>query len=77
MHQDLLVDVLIRKLQEVVLTSANVERLRRALKRQVEQQRATSAVDADGLRQQLHELNREIDQASENFLRAPSAGYGA
>ncbi len=71
-HQDQLVDVLIRKLQETVLTPASLERLREALRKQIVDRRETSVQGSDGLTKQLADLNREIDRASENFLRAPA-----
>jgi site-specific DNA recombinase len=70
--QDVLVDVLVRKLQESVLSSDNLDRLRDALRRQIDQRRAGGPKGADGLRKQLADLDREIDRAAENFLRAPA-----
>lgn len=72
MHQGQLVDVLVRKLQETVLTTANLNRLRQALRKQIERRRTINSSGADALRRQLKHLNREIDHAAENFLRAPS-----
>ncbi len=72
MHQDQLVDVLVRKLQETVLTTANLNRLRKALRRQIERRRTTNSEGADALPKQLNELNLEIGRAAENFLRAPA-----
>jgi site-specific DNA recombinase len=71
-HQDMLVEVLVRKLQESVLSSDNLDRLRAALRRQIDQQRVGGSKGADGFRKQLADLDREIDRAAENFLRAPS-----
>lgn len=71
-HQDMLVEVLVRKLQESVLSSDNLDRLRAALRRQIDQQRIGGSKGADGFRKQLAELDREIDRAAENFLRAPA-----
>src|SRR5688572_3683373 len=71
MSQDALVDVLVRKIQEVVLSKRNLERLRKALRQKIEQRRTASSKDATGLSKQIADLDREIDQAAENFLRAP------
>jgi hypothetical protein len=70
--QDLLVDVLVRKLQEGVLSSGNLDRLRDALRRQLTQTTGTSLSKIAELRKQLGELDRDIDQAANNFLRAPA-----
>jgi hypothetical protein len=75
-HQDQLVDMLVRKLQETVLTPANLDRLRAALRRQIDDRRETSCKGADGLRKRLAGLNREIDRAAENLLRAPAEVLG-
>lgn len=72
MHQDQLVEVLVRKLQQTVLTTANLNRLREALRKQIDRRRTTNLSGADTRRKQLNELNREIDRAAENFLRAPA-----
>lgn len=71
-HQDTLVDVLVRKLQESVLSSGNLERLQKALRKQIDQRRAGSSKGSADLRKQLADLDREIDRAAENFLRAPA-----
>jgi hypothetical protein len=70
--QDRLVDVLVRKIQQSVLTPGNLDRLRKALRMQIDQRRAGLAKDSGGLRRQLADLDREIDQAAQNFLRAPA-----
>jgi DNA invertase Pin-like site-specific DNA recombinase len=70
--QDTLVNVLVRKLQESVLSNENLDRLRSALMRQIDQRRAGSSKETDSLRRQLTDLDREIDRAAENFLRAPA-----
>jgi hypothetical protein len=67
-----LVNVLIRNLQESVLSSDNLDRLRHALRRQIDQRRTGGSKGTDGLRKQLADLDREIDRAAENFLRAPA-----
>ena len=71
-QQDMLVDVLVRKLQETVLSSESLDRLRSAVRRQLEKRSVSGPTDALGLRKQIGELDREIDRAAENFLRAPS-----
>ena len=71
-HQDDLVDVLVRKLHETVLSGDNLDRLRKALGRQLAQRKASGPRETAGLRKQLAEMDREIDRAAENFLRAPS-----
>ena len=70
--QDTLVNVLVRKLQESVLSNDNLDRLRAALRRQIDQRRAGSSKGTDSLRSRLADLDREIDRAAENFLRAPA-----
>jgi site-specific DNA recombinase len=69
--QDRLVDVLVRKIQESVLTPSNLERLRTALRKQLGEQRGGKG-NAVQIRHQLADLDREIDLAAENFLRAPA-----
>jgi site-specific DNA recombinase len=69
--QDRLVDVLVRKIQESVLTPSNLERLRAALRKQLGEQRGGSGSTAQ-IRRQLADLDRGIDLAAENFLRAPA-----
>jgi site-specific DNA recombinase len=71
-HQDQLVAVLVRKLQAGVLSSSNLDRIRKAMKKKNDQRRAASPKDTADLRKQLAELDREIDLAAENFLRAPA-----
>lgn len=70
--QGQLVDVLVRKLQECVLTNNNLDRLRKALRRQIAERGRIGASGTADLRKQLADLDREIDKASENFLRAPA-----
>ncbi len=70
--QDQLVDVVVRKLQASVLTEHNLERLRTALRNQIELRRASASKGSEGVTKQLAELNREIDRAADNFLRAPA-----
>jgi hypothetical protein len=73
--QDQLVDVLVRKLQECVLSSDNLDRLRTALRKQIDQRRAGRPKDTADLRKQLADLDREIDRAADNFLRAPPRSW--
>ncbi len=68
----LLVDVLVRKLQETVLTEKNLDRLQKAMRKQIEGRRTANGGDTTALVKKLNELNREIDRAADNFLRAPS-----
>jgi site-specific DNA recombinase len=75
-HQEQLVEVLVRKLQETVLTSANLDRLREALRRQLENQWKNCSQGAESLHRKHAELNREIDRAADNFLRAPADVLG-
>jgi site-specific DNA recombinase len=70
--QDRLVDVLVRKIQTTVLTATNLERLRTALHKRLDQQRSTSSNGLEAVRKQLSDLNREIERGVENFLRAPA-----
>ena len=55
-----------------VLSSNNLDRLRTELSRQIADRRTASPKDTRDLRKQLTQLDREIDQAAENFLRAPA-----
>jgi len=70
--QSTLVSVLVRKLQECVLSTGNLDRLRTALGRQITERRSVSPKETRDLRKQLADLDREIDHAAENFLRAPA-----
>jgi site-specific DNA recombinase len=72
MPQDDLVEVLVRKLQETVLSSDGLDRLREALRRKAAETRTAGSSGAGDPRKQLAELDREIDRAAENFLRAPA-----
>lgn len=55
-----------------MLSGKNLDRLRSALRRQLEKRGNSGTTDAVGLRKQMGELDREIDRAAENFLRAPA-----
>jgi hypothetical protein len=70
--QDLLVDVLVRKLQQVTLSQENLEKVRKLLLEKVEKQRIVGAQGTTALRKQIADLDREIDRAADNFLRAPA-----
>ena len=64
--------MLVRKLQQGVLSGSNVERLRGALRRQIDQCRTISSKGSGGLSEQLAKRERDIDRAADNFLRAPA-----
>ncbi len=70
--QDALVDVLVRKLQECVLSEKNLDRLRKVLHREIAQRQDSSLSGCVALRRQVADLDREIERAAENFLRAPA-----
>lgn len=72
-NQDRLVAAIVRKLQAKVFRPDNLARIKAATRRQLEREQA--AVDpklVEGLRRQLTDLDREIDQAADNFLRTPA-----
>lgn len=71
-HQDQLVDVLVRKLQQTVLGGDNLTRLKKSLRRQIEDRSKATPKETSDLRRQLADLDREIDRGAENFLRAPA-----
>ena len=71
--QDRLVAVLVRKLQSKLFRPDHLARAKVEARRQLE--RSQAAADPkliEGLRRQLADLDREIDQAVENFLRTPA-----
>jgi hypothetical protein len=65
------VDVLMRKLQECVLSSGNLDRLRRARQKQIDQRRAGRSKDTSGLCKQLANLDREIDRLPKTSFAPP------
>lgn len=69
--QDRLVDVLVRKLQQMVLSPENLERLRKALRQQICRRRERGNRGVEDLGKRLTDLDKEIDRAAENFIRAP------
>jgi hypothetical protein len=71
-HQDQLVEVLVRKLQQTVLGGDNLARLKKSLRQQIERHSKATPKGTNDLRRQLAELDREIDHGAENFLRAPA-----
>jgi site-specific DNA recombinase len=70
--EDALVDVLVRKIQQSVLSAPSLERLREALRRQIDQRQKSDSTGKDGLKKQIADLDREIERGTENFLRAPA-----
>jgi hypothetical protein len=70
--QHTLVDVLVRKLQESILSTKNLDRLREALHREIARSQNSNSSGTAALRRQIADFDREIDRAAENFLRAPS-----
>ena len=70
--QDRLVDVLVRKLQQMVLSTDSLERLRKALRQQISQRRNRGNQGAEQLGKRLADLDKAIDRAAENFIRAPA-----
>ncbi|HND55401.1 MAG TPA: recombinase zinc beta ribbon domain-containing protein, partial [Pirellulaceae bacterium] len=71
-EQDLLVKLLKRKLRGSVFSDASLKALRENLEALVERRREGGGQSVEAVRRRIAELGREIDQASENFLRAPS-----
>jgi hypothetical protein len=67
-----LVDVLVRKLQQVMWHGDNLDRLKAALRRQLEQRSSAPVSGIEALRKQLAEMDLETDRAADNFLRAPA-----
>jgi hypothetical protein len=72
MHQGKLVDVLVNKLQSDLLSGSGLEQFQAAVRRQLEARQKPSKQDAAALRKQLARLDSEIEQAADNFLRAPA-----
>jgi hypothetical protein len=70
--QGQLVDVLVRKLQRALWQGDNLDRLKAALRRQLKQRGSAPKTGIEALGKQIANLDREIDQAAENFLRAPA-----
>lgn len=71
--QDRLVAVLVSKLQGKLLRPDNMARFRASIRRQLDQRQAAADPRLlNTLRQQLAELDQQIDAAADNFLRAPA-----
>jgi DNA invertase Pin-like site-specific DNA recombinase len=71
--QDRLIAVIVRKLTAKLLRPDNLARVKAIARRQLERRhKATDPKLIEGLRRQLADLDREIETAAENFLRAPA-----
>lgn len=70
-NQNLLVGVLKTKLLEVVFSPGAMEQMRTMIRKLIEERRRVGSGETNGLRKQIADLDREIDKAAENFLRAP------
>lgn len=71
-NQDELVELLVRKLHEAVFCDEGLAKIRGMLKQILEERRAGGQQSTDAIRRQIGDLDREIERATENFLRAPS-----
>ena len=71
-EQDGLVRLLKNKLKCEVLSNDSLKKVRKNLRALLERRRGGGGQSVDALRRRIGELGREIDHASENFLRAPS-----
>ncbi len=70
-REDLLVNGLVRKIQQDYLNPANMEKLREEIKRQADAERKESPSEAAGLRRKIRELDQEIGVRVERVGVAP------
>lgn len=71
-NQDLIVRVIVSKLRECVLAPTFLESIRNALLMLLTERPGRAADDVESLRRQIVDLDRDIDRAADNFLRAPA-----
>jgi DNA invertase Pin-like site-specific DNA recombinase len=71
-HEQPLLDCVIRKLQEDFLSPENLNKLRAEIMRQLRRDEHRDPAQAQRLRKQISELDRKIDQGTERFLAAPA-----
>lgn len=64
--------LVVAKLREHVFEGGDRERLREKIRQRLEAQAKGGTLDVDRLRKKLADLNREIDQAADRFLKAPA-----
>jgi site-specific DNA recombinase len=69
-HQDQLVDVLVRKVRQRLIGS-DFARLKASLRKQLSARRSPDTGKLDTLRRQHSDRDRQIDVAADNFLKAP------
>jgi site-specific DNA recombinase len=70
--QEALVNLLVRKLQETVLSPKSLDRLRAAMRKALLEVGIATGSEVVTLKKQLADLDRDIDLAAANFLRAPA-----
>ncbi len=72
-HEQPLVDAIIRKLQTEVLAPEILEAVRAEVRRQLTVDNRTDPATADRLRKRIATLDRQIDQGAERILSAPTS----
>ena len=71
-NQESLVAVLTAKLLDSIFQPECVASMRAAFTSLLGERQKAGRVDLDGIRRQLNDLDREIDRAVDNFMRAPT-----
>jgi hypothetical protein len=75
-RQDVLVEMVVCKLQAALLGAAGLESIESAFRKELEGRGEPTASTADKLRRQIATLDRDIDRAADNFLKAPPEVLG-
>jgi site-specific DNA recombinase len=70
-RQDVIVDVLVRKLQESVLSGGNRDRLLQKVKKAYARRTKPDGKSVSLLKRRITKLSRDIDRAADRLLRAP------
>jgi len=69
--QGILLDVLVRKLQEVVLAGGNREELRRRVVDRLRARQTADPAEVEALRSKVSQLDGELEHGTRRLLRAP------
>jgi chromosome segregation ATPase len=72
----MILDTVVRKLQEKLLSETAIERLLAAYRRKLEARRAVVPTNDGRLRKRVEDLDRQIDQGAERVLSAPETLVG-
>jgi len=76
-QEDVVVDVVLRKLQAEVFSDTAIERLLVAYRKRLAERRRIVPADDSKLRRRIEDLDRQIDQGLDRVLSAPETIVGA